>query len=66
MAARTMKKFTQPYLHYQISEFLPRDIYEELLDVYQHLQFKDKETDLFHFFQTDELAQHPKIQPFKR
>ena len=47
------KMFTQPFVHYHIPDFLPTDQYEKLVDVYQHLQFKNKETDLFHFFQTD-------------
>ena len=62
----SMKMFTKPFVHYHIPNFLPQQQYDKLVDVYQHLQFKNKETDLFHFFQTDELADYPKMQFFKK
>ena len=51
-----MKKFTEPYVHYAIENFLPEEKSGKLKEVYDHLQFLEKQSDLFNFFQTNELA----------
>ena len=55
-AQNKVKKFTEPYAHYAIENFLPEEKYGQLKEVYDHLQFLEKQSDLFHFFQTNELA----------
>lgn len=61
-----MKKFTEPYLHYAIENFLPEEMLGQLKEVYSHLQFLEKQSDLFHFFQTNELAQEPSLEFFRK
>jgi len=36
------------------------------LGIYDHLKFLEKESDLFHFFQTDELAEEAKVAFFRK
>ena len=63
---QTKSTYSEPFLHYHIPNFLPPQIYEQLVNVYKHLQFKNKQTDLFNFFQTDELADYKKLDFFKK
>ena len=61
-----MKKETHPFLHYSLPNFLPAPALQKLVGVYDHLQFLEKESDLFHFFQTKELAQEPSLGFFRK
>lgn len=60
-----MQKFTEPYLHYCLDNFLAPDKYKQAVALYSGLQFSEKESDLFHFFQTQELASEPELGFFK-
>lgn len=61
-----MQKQTDPFVHYSLPNFLPPPALQKLAGVYQHLQFLEKESDLFHFFQTNELAQEPSLGFFRK
>lgn len=47
------QKFTTPFLHYSIPNFLNEESYAKIVNAYNHLEFMEKESDLFHFFQTN-------------
>lgn len=50
---QSMKKFEQPFLHYSIENFLGPKESKLVEDVYNHFEFFEKESDLFHFYQTN-------------
>jgi prolyl 3-hydroxylase /prolyl 3,4-dihydroxylase len=61
-----MKKHTEPFPHWSIENFLTPQQYKQLAEVYSHLQFIEKESDLFHFYQTHELAEESSLNFFKK
>lgn len=58
------KIFTEPYRHLQITDFLSPEQHAKLLEIYNKLEFKTKASDLFHFFQTNELNSYKPIDFF--
>lgn len=50
-----MQIYTSPYFHCIIEDFLPKNQFIKLLNIYTELPFSEKHTDLFHFYQTKEL-----------
>jgi prolyl 3-hydroxylase /prolyl 3,4-dihydroxylase len=61
-----MKRFEKPYVHYSYPNFLDDASFKKLTTAYDHLQFFEKESDLFHFFQTNELDTEPSIAFLKK
>lgn len=61
----SMKRFESPYVHYTYENYLDKTTMAQVASVYNHLQFFEKESDLFHFFQTNELAEDSSLSFFK-
>lgn len=55
-----------PFFHRIIPDFLPPKDYEKIMQIYSKLQFKEKSSDLFHFFQTNELASDKSLDFFRK
>lgn len=51
-----MQRFEHPFVHYVQPGFLSNKEHETVSSAYQKLEFYEKYTDLFHFFQTNELC----------
>ncbi|KAI5185530.1 prolyl 3-hydroxylase /prolyl 3,4-dihydroxylase [Nematocida homosporus] len=47
--------FRTPYYHRVIDDFLPPDVLARLLEKHDGAEYFEKHTDLFHFYQTEEL-----------
>lgn len=60
-----IEKFTVPFLHYRIKNFLNKDDHKKIKEIYSHLEFYEKHTDLFHFFQTHELNANDELEFFQ-
>ncbi|OAG33056.1 hypothetical protein NEIG_00874 [Nematocida sp. ERTm5] len=56
--------FTAPFYHRVIDNFLPKDIFDNVVKEARSSEFFKKHTDLFHFYQTNELKNDVRFQPF--
>ena len=61
-----MKEFKKPFLHYAFENFLSTKDHKQIMDAYNHFEFFEKESDLFHFYQTNELANDPSVGFLKK
>lgn len=59
-----MQRFEHPFVHYVQPGFLSSEEHEAASSAYEKLEFYEKHTDLFHFFQTNELCMHRKMRFF--
>jgi hypothetical protein len=51
-----MQRYDAPFVHYVVPDLLSSAEHSAALDAYSGLEFHEKHTDLFHFFQTNELS----------
>jgi Rps23 Pro-64 3,4-dihydroxylase Tpa1-like proline 4-hydroxylase len=58
-------RIESPFLHFTIPNFLSEEKHQRITEAYSRLQFIEKESDLFHFFQTNELNAEPTVAFFK-
>lgn len=59
-----MKFESFPFNHIVIDSFLDEKEFEKIQKIYEKLQFVEKKTDLYHFFQTNELNQNLELKFF--
>ncbi|KRH93403.1 putative component of NuA3 histone acetyltransferase complex [Pseudoloma neurophilia] len=59
-----MKFVSDPFNHIVIDGFLPEAEFEKIKEIYTSLQFYEKKSDLFHFYQTKELNQNKELKFF--
>lgn len=57
--------YSTPFPHMTITNFLDPITYAKTFEIYNKLQFKNKVSDLFNFFQTDELNKYEKLGYFQ-
>lgn len=61
-----MKFVEFPFNHIVIDQFLTEEEYNNIEKIYNGLQFEEKRSDLFHFFQTKELNRKKELQFFNK
>ncbi|TBU12714.1 hypothetical protein CWI38_0657p0020 [Hamiltosporidium tvaerminnensis] len=59
-------RYKLPFIHYSIENFLNPVEYKKISDFYNKLNFSLKYTDLYKFYQTDELTENKNILFFKK
>lgn len=59
-----MQRFEHPFVHYVQPGFLSDEEHEAAASAYEKLEFYEKHTDLFHFFQTNELCTRRELRFF--
>lgn len=57
-----MQRCDNPFVHYVVPDFLSTKEHASALEIYAKLEFHEKHTDLFHFFQTNELNAHTELR----
>ncbi|KAI5188767.1 prolyl 3-hydroxylase /prolyl 3,4-dihydroxylase [Nematocida minor] len=55
---------TTPFYHRVVDGFLPQEVLSSVLEMYKESEFYEKHSDLFHFYQTNELKNEKRYQPF--